>query len=455
MDNKKSFFAQFWGFWWRHRWLGLGLVGIASAIIEFIEVVSQPPSINEPEHILEIMLHGIILPLLLFALHQTETKKNDAINALSLIDAFVHQLNSAKKWEELIEIIVQFPRNILPLAGISLWIYDPETNRLNLETVHNFDSEVQPTETMSSLEVGTIHCFHSEVEKNSGLMLCSCSLQPQNSAAHDFQRYCLPLPNAKLTIGLIHIYLPKSYKLLDDQKNLLNRIVPEVVLSINKFLLQRVNKLQKEAIKTERQRMASDLHDTLGQDIAYLRTKIDQLATNNHLQENPGVAKELQQMSAVAADANKTIRSMLSATHSASKASLDTRLLAYANSIGERAGFKVANHIEGSATDLPSQMQFQIFLIFREILANIEKHALAQNVNINLSWNEPELLTISISDDGRGFQTDTLDQDEHFGLSIIKARTHEMNGNFSVTSIPNSGTQISIRLPLPTQTLEV
>lgn len=453
-NNNKLSIIKIKEFLTTYRWFSLAILGIVSALIEFMEVISQGQILSAPEPMFEVILHGIVLPLLLIVLQKTETKKNDVINAFTLINSFVYQLNSAKTWNELTETIVQFPRNIVPLSGISLWIYNPDTQKLNLEIVHSFEpTPGKSNEVITSLESGTVKCFHEEIEKSSsGLMACTCSLQVNENEV-DYQRYCLPLPNAKLSIGLIHIYLPKAYKLLDDQKYLLDRIVPEVVLAINKFLLQRANLLQKEAIQSERRRMASDLHDTLGQDLAYLRSRIEQLADDKLVNEVPAIKRELQKMSVIAADANKTIRNIISTARATSKNPLDVRLLEYATSIGDRAGFKVTLHSEGTLPDLPSQMQFQIFLIFREIIANIERHASAKNVNIELLFADE--LTIAISDNGRGFHLTNIDQTEHFGLSIIESRTKELSGDFSITSNPGEGTQISIRLPIPEQTVRI
>ena len=152
-------------------------------------------------------------------------------------------------------------------------------------------------------------------------------------------------------------------------------------------------------------------------------------------------------MRLVAEAANQTVRNILAVTHSNQGSLLDERLLAYAKAVGERANLKISLAARGQSHILNPHMQFQIFLIFREVLANIEKHAHARAATIDLAWSDEEL-EMAIADDGRGFMTDRLDKNDHFGLTIIETRTREMNGHLSIISAPNAGTKVSVRLPI-------
>ena len=421
---------------------------IFSALFELYELFSSSSYFDDPLHIVELIVHGVILPIVLITLQRTETQRNEAINILSLHDLFASQLNKAQDWNGLIELVAQFPRNIVPLSGVRLFMHRPNSNKFDLELTHTFEPSLQVTNSKTSLDLEDIDCYQAEINKISGLRLCNCPFQLQNHENNTLhRRYCLPLPNANSIVGLLHLYLPASYKLMKEQRDFLDSIVPEIVISLNKALLQRKSVLQDATIETERLRLASDLHDTLGQDLAYLRNKIDQLIHDNAFRKAPLVKRELNQMRVVAEEANQTIRNILTVTHSNHEMVLDARLLAYATAIGERANFITSLESQGQPHTLSPHMQFQIFLISREILANIEKHANARQVKIALIWSDEEL-TMAISDDGRGFLTDHLDKNDHFGLTIIETRTRELNGHMSVVSAPNEGTKISIWLPI-------
>ena len=77
----------------------------------------------------------------------------------------------------------------------------------------------------------------------------------------------------------------------------------------------------------------------------------------------------------------------------------------------------------------------------------MEKHADAGQVNINLTWEE-DVLTVSLSDDGVGFDPEGVRSGPHFGLAIMQERAQEINGQFTLTSCPDMGTELVLRLPV-------
>jgi signal transduction histidine kinase len=323
----------------------------------------------------------------------------------------------------------------------------PNSNRFEFEFVSIFDASLQMADAPNPLKLSDIECCRDTTNPITGLRTCNCQLKLQiqeNKAFH--RRYCLPLPSADAVVGVLHLYLPVSYKLTQDQRDFFGSIVPEIVLSIMNANLIRTGELREAAFQTEKLRLANDLHDTLGQDLAYLRNTLEQLIQNQSA-HGTVLEEDFNQMFMAAEEANQTVRNILAVTRSNQGSALGDRMLAYAKAIGERAKLHITLESQGRVETLSQHMQFQVFLIFREALANIEKHAKAQKVTITLHWSEDEL-AIAITDDGRGFLTDRLDQRSHFGLTIIETRTRELNGHLAIVSAPNEGTKISIRVPI-------
>ncbi len=102
---------------------------------------------------------------------------------------------------------------------------------------------------------------------------------------------------------------------------------------------------------------------------------------------------------------------------------------------------------EGSLDDLSTPIARALFLTSQEALANIARHARAQEVTINIERTSSKI-EIEITDDGRGFDMKTHDNRIGHGLSNMQARINELNGRFSLTSTLNKGTTIQINLPL-------
>jgi signal transduction histidine kinase len=448
MNVKSGFGAKFKAMWRNHRWHIFAALAALSFLFELYEFFSRPSKLQDPLHFIEITAYGVILPIVFVTLHRIEAKKNNAIDTLALRDLFVYQLNNAGNWNELTEAIALFPRNIIPLLGVRLLIYQPNTNNFEIEFTRGFNAGTQAAAPDHSTEMEVAKCHLADAQEFKGVKVCNCPLQLQSYGNNViFRRYCLPLPNANSLIGLLQLDLPISYNLTPGRIDLLNSLAPEISMSLSKGLLQRKTLLQEAAIETERLRLASDLHDTLGQDLAFLRHKIDQIVQDGTLLGMPHLLQEFHQMRTVAEEANQTVRNILIVTRPDQDTVLDARLLAYARAVSKRANFVLSLKSNGQFRILSRHMQFQAFLIFREILANIERHANARNVVIVLTWAE-EGFTMSISDDGRGFQSELIDENTHFGLTIIEARVVEMNGRMIVESAPNVGTTISIWLPI-------
>ncbi len=199
----------------------------------------------------------------------------------------------------------------------------------------------------------------------------------------------------------------------------------------------------------ERARLARDLHDSLGHSLGYLHLKLDALAGARALSENLEVRRELAQMRDVTNEAYEVVRGMLAASLPHTSTDLATALLVQARSVGQRGKFKVQVTSEGQPRTLSPIVQQQLLYLFQEALVNVEKHAYARQVDINVEWGE-DTLTISFSDDGKGFDPDDIRADGHFGLAIMQERAQEINGQLTLSSCPDSGTELVLRLPLDT-----
>ena len=88
-----------------------------------------------------------------------------------------------------------------------------------------------------------------------------------------------------------------------------------------------------------------------------------------------------------------------------------------------------------------------LFLIFKETLNNIHKHASASFVSISLSITRDNLVLV-VRDDGKGF--DTTKQTHRNGLHNIKDRVRRWKGIVDIQSIVGRGTSIEIKVPFST-----
>jgi signal transduction histidine kinase len=93
-------------------------------------------------------------------------------------------------------------------------------------------------------------------------------------------------------------------------------------------------------------------------------------------------------------------------------------------------------------------MTVNLYRVVQEALSNVARHAGASVVRVRLAV-APDLLTLTIQDDGRGFLVPAhlgqLTAEGHFGLTGIQERVDLIGGSLEVTSAPGQGTTLRVR----------
>jgi signal transduction histidine kinase len=107
----------------------------------------------------------------------------------------------------------------------------------------------------------------------------------------------------------------------------------------------------------------------------------------------------------------------------------------------------VTLNIPDHLDDLPLSHGRAIFLTTQEGLANIARHARATEVTITLN-RTPHQVTLSIRDNGRGFDLTNEKLRVGHGLANMQARAESLRGAFKLESVPSQGATINLELPL-------
>ncbi|RMF00027.1 MAG: sensor histidine kinase [Chloroflexi bacterium] len=234
-------------------------------------------------------------------------------------------------------------------------------------------------------------------------------------------------------------------------------IIPFVILGLLTLLARAsaadipIERIQAEASRAERQRIARDLHDKLGQNLAYLHFKLDQLSTHAdsvNLADIESIQADLEHMRQVADLAYGQIRGTLDNLRNEADTpeNLAPALQQQAKTIGDRNGLDIQIDVSGAGTPICRIVQRTILNIAHESLTNAGKHAQAGTVNVRLSCNQ-NATTFSVTDDGTGFETSTASPNGHYGLKIMRERAEEVGGRLEVKSSPGNGTQIIGHFP--------
>src|SRR6185436_9092883 len=102
--------------------------------------------------------------------------------------------------------------------------------------------------------------------------------------------------------------------------------------------------------------------------------------------------------------------------------------------------------IEGTEFDVPPEVHVALYRLAQESVNNILKHSQAKEFTITLKY-ETNRVTLQIQDDGVGF--DVTQATGGMGLSNLRERTEEIDGQLAIISAPEKGTTIHVVWPKP------
>jgi signal transduction histidine kinase len=396
----------------------------------------------------EVISYGIGVPamgiFLLSWVDRAEKQKSELAYELNHLNEYIKQLNSASTWDQLSENIVQFPKLILPAVRSCLTIYNADKGDFDpVATWVDNGSIDKASSTDISLDLCG-GCSQSMYKLDTGLSQCpnlsECEHDP------DTVRYCLALAYRGQKTGSLIFDTPADQPITSKQQKVLEKLAPEIAIAVDNARLDTLVNTQIDAATTERARIARDLHDTLGQNISFLRFKLDQVSMDDPLLSIKELRDEIDSMRTVADEAYAQMRGTLAELHPDSQIRLDQALRSQVKPISTRAGFTANWHVHGTPRTLRPHTSRQILYICREVMNNIEKHAHAEQVNVELSWGEADL-TITIKDDGNGFNPRATLRKENLGMTIMAERAQDINSQLMIDAEPGQGSTVSLQVP--------
>lgn len=211
-----------------------------------------------------------------------------------------------------------------------------------------------------------------------------------------------------------------------------------------------------EAQEAERQRLARELHDETGQALTAIGLGL-RGASSTVRQDVDKAAHQLRQLEGLSAQSLDELRRLIAdlrPTH-LDDLGLAATLRWYSNEVQNRTELKVNVEVEGEPHPLTAEMNTALFRIAQEALTNTIKHAQADKVDINLIFNETEVV-VRVKDDGRGFDPTLTSKTgrQPWGLEGMRERAVLLGGMVLITSVPNQGTLVEVMLPYQEEYIE-
>jgi signal transduction histidine kinase len=429
------------------RWPILGAIGL---LILVLEVVEHPGALQQLDQVFisEILfLEGLLVMVgvAIGWLLKTIREKTSTVNILKTKNDLSQQLTTAQDWDQMTSLLVEFPRSILPLSASSLLTYSPKSEQFELTAIWSSD---QSDPGFASQLPASIRCTQCVFTRPFILRPIE-SLCTTGETDSDLQNdYCLPLSYGDSLRALLQLRLPPDYKPDTDQVELLNNLGPEMAIALRAAQENHTREqlAVEQAAEAVRQDITRDMHDMLAQNLAYMQLKLDQISQLEQPQEADDFHSELSKLRDVADESYELVRSTLGALHPNNSRRLADILSQHAYAVAERGNFEVKFTQEGQSQPLDPLVIHHIYQLYREALSNIEKHAQANLVKTFLVWMD-ESFSLTIEDNGSGFDPQARTDRDHYGLSFMRERVDELHGQFSISSNPGTGTTIVIAVP--------
>ena len=215
--------------------------------------------------------------------------------------------------------------------------------------------------------------------------------------------------------------------------------------------LQDLTRRLEAAKEEERQRIARELHDEMGQVLSAIKINLVLLATGTaeaaHVQRVQDAVNLVDRMIRHVRELSLDLRPPL-----LDEMGLVAALRAYLEAQGRRSGIAMRLDANGDPRRLPPQIEIHLFRLVQEAVTNVIRHSEARSAQVSMTCAGPAL-EISIRDDGKGFDVDAIlaraAQGHHLGLLGMRERVRSLGGDVAIESGPGGGTMIRIRVSLP------
>jgi signal transduction histidine kinase len=205
-------------------------------------------------------------------------------------------------------------------------------------------------------------------------------------------------------------------------------------------------KVKREGILEERNRIAREFHDTLEQELAAVTIQLDAVAAE--FGRSPEAARRQLELARNMSrrshsEARRSVWDMRS--HLLESGDLSSALAAMAASVSPTSRARIAVECTGTPRRLAAVTEHHLLRIAQEAVANALKHSGANYVKVALAY-APAKVELLLQDDGRGFDPRVVKGPDngHFGLLDMQERAEKIGARFSLASLPEQGTEIRV-----------
>jgi signal transduction histidine kinase len=197
------------------------------------------------------------------------------------------------------------------------------------------------------------------------------------------------------------------------------------------------------AAANERNRMAREIHDTLGHYLTVIHVQLEAARAVIGTDAERGMLA-VTRAQALAKDGLTAVRQSVKALREGSVDGVNEQIASLVDSVRDER-FSVALTISGTPRPVSAAVALALHRTTLEALTNVRKHADAAKVEIELAFRDNGLVQLRVHDDGKGAAEGTVGAG--FGLKGIRERAEQLKGSASYRMAPNEGFTLDVELP--------
>ncbi|GJQ51649.1 MAG: hypothetical protein HKUEN02_04960 [Anaerolineaceae bacterium] len=370
-----------------------------------------------------------------------ELRVAERTRELETLNEISREISSRLDIQQVLNSVTEKARALLGGEVASLCLVDENQNWLKLQTLSG------PKNAVVGNVVRTDNPFAHAVLADENAMICKVGACQGGcrmlSDEYRVSHLAAPLRVGERVIGALCVGSPAQNQFAAESADMLLKLASVAAIALENARL--FAQAERAATLSERQRVAAEMHDGLGQTLSYLGLMTDQVVEFLADGREGAAAERLQKtretISKATGDVRRAINRLLDETpaqHDALWARLRETLDEVALQYGLEAIWRFD---EDSALDPAPQIAEQVHHIAREALVNAARHANATRIVMQAGRGYSGYF-VAIEDDGRGFEATQSAPSGHFGLQIMQARAKHIGGNVEIVSAPGRGTRV-------------
>ncbi len=227
--------------------------------------------------------------------------------------------------------------------------------------------------------------------------------------------------------------------------------------------MERINSISKEqeidhfkamikGEEKERSRLAGELHDGIMVQLSTVKMGLKsvpesyyRLSCGDYVQ-TPYYRSIVQQMEEVTVELRRTAHNLM--PDMLLEGGIADAVFYFCNTL-KHNGLHVSYQQHGTIPRLPGDFELSVFRIIQELLQNVVKHAEATHVMVQLAEIAGHILSVTVEDNGKGFDPDMLPEGKGMGLKSVASRIQVLKGVMDIRSRPGEGTLIHLEFEMP------